>query len=62
MQWLMTGQEGEMSAADQALRKINAYLRDNEIARIAVMEAMSSNDVGIWIRIEELVRGRARMD
>jgi len=33
-------------------------MRENEIARIAVMEAINAEDNGIWIRLEELVRER----
>lgn len=60
MQWLLTGQEEneEKQLLDQSMKQIDEYLRTNEIARIAVNEAIRSADDGIWLRLEQLVMER----
>lgn len=56
LQWILTGQEDEHQSVDQDIDQIGAFLRKKEIARIAVMEAIKTEDDGIWIRLEQLVR------
>lgn len=60
MQWILTGSEenGEKQLLDQSMKQIDDFLRTNEIARIAVMEAINSDDSGIWLRLEQLIRER----
>ena len=58
LQWLLTGHEEEQTVTDHSLELIADYLRNNEIARIAITEDINSDDNGIWIRLEQLVRER----
>ena len=60
LQWLLTGKETEENVVDAVLNRITTYLRANETARIATMEAINAGDDGIWIRIEQLVRERKK--
>ena len=61
MQWLLTGEEDKKDATARSIERIDNYLRNNEIARIAVTEAIDSGDDGIWIRLEQLIMERKRM-
>ena len=40
------------------MKLIENYLRTNETARIAVIDAINSDDSDIWIRIEQLIQER----
>ena len=59
LQWLLTGiDDGGQYIVEEKINKMVAYMRNNEIARIAVMEAINADDSGIWLRIEQLIRER----
>lgn len=58
MQWLLTGVEDGQQVVERNIKRIGDYLRYNETARIAIMEAINSDDDGIWVRIEQLIRER----
>lgn len=60
MRWLLTGVEDGQQIVERNLKRISDYLRENKTARIAVMEAINSDDDGIWIRIEQLIRERQK--
>jgi Predicted transcriptional regulators len=56
MQYLLSGVEEDGKKAEITVDRIDTFMRENEAARVAVLEAINSGNEDIWRMLGQLVR------
>ena len=56
MLYLLSGVEEDGKKAEITIDRLDTFMRKNEAARVAVLEAINSGNEDIWRMLEQLVR------